>query len=281
MAGNLTTEALVRAAAHQLRAGSETPQLDAELLLAHTLGVTRARLRSHADEVVSTEAASSFHTLIARRALGEPVAYLTGYKEFWSLRLKVNPAVLVPRPETELLVERALALLPERRVRCADLGTGSGAIALALAIERPDWHICATDASATALAVACENAIALGLERVEFILGDWFEPLRGRRFELLTSNPPYIGKSDAALSQTVLRYEPAFALTPGTDALAALRSIVRAAPDHLERGGWLLLEHGAEQGTALANELVARGFSHVRSHRDVAGHERATEARWA
>jgi release factor glutamine methyltransferase len=201
-----------------------------------------------------------------------------GHKDFWSLRLEVSPDVLVPRPETELLVERALSLRPEGTGTAVDLGTGSGAIALALASERSGWTITATDASEAALAVARRNAAALHLE-VEFLAGDWFAPLGTRRFHLLLSNPPYVAANDAVLGAPPLSHEPLTALTPGLDALTSLRAIIRRAPEHLERDGWLALEHGANQAADVARELVARGFRHVRSHRDLAGEQRVTEGR--
>ena len=257
-----------------------TPELDAELLLAHVFGASRARLRSH-PELVGGEAESKrYIALLERRATGEPLAYILGKKDFWSLQLTVTPAVLVPRPETELLVERALALCAQRVAAVVDLGTGSGAIALSLASERPDWKVTATDASADALAVASVNAKSLGLSRVEFVLGNWLEPLAGRTFDLIVSNPPYIAAEDPAMQDPALKHEPKQALSPGPDAMASLRAIIRAAPDHLERDGWLLLEHGADQAAEVASELVARGLRYVRSHRDLAGHERMTEARF-
>lgn len=257
-----------------------TPGLDAELLLAHALGVGRARLRSHAEEVPAADAAARFLALIERRAAGEPVAYILGRKDFWTLELTVNPAVLVPRPETELLVERALALSPGDEAKAADLGTGSGAIALALASARPGWRIVATDISAAALAVARANAVTLGLERTEMVQGDWLTCLPGRTFDLLLSNPPYVAAEDPALRTPELMREPRLALVAGEEGLAALRAIVRAAPAHLEPRGWLLLEHGATQAAAVAGALVARGFAQVRSHRDLAGRERMTEGQW-
>jgi release factor glutamine methyltransferase len=280
MPANLTSRLLMTTAVSTLAATSDTPELDAEVLLAHALGSTRARLQAHADEERSDAERSSFAHLIARRVAGEPVAYIVGCKEFWSLRLNVNDAVLVPRPETELLVERALALAPATALRALDLGTGAGAIALALAHERPHWQITATDVSEAALAVARGNAVALGLAQVEFLCGSRFEPLAGRRFELILSNPPYVAADDPALLAPSLRHEPRIALSPGIDAFAALRLIIRAAPAHLARGGWLLLEHGATQADEVARELVVRGFRHVRSQRDLAGHERMTEAQW-
>lgn len=275
--GELLETGAARLSAAPARASGGTPDLDAELLLAHVLGITRVRLRTHAQDPVGAGAAHRFLELLARRAGGEPLAYLTGRREFWSLDLAVTPAVLIPRPETELLVERALALASDTACRVADLGTGSGAIALALAHERPHWRVVATDLSAAALAVARANAATLGLARVEFLAGSWFAPLGQRRFELIVSNPPYVAADDPALADPALACEPRLALTPGADALAHLRVLARGAAAHLAAGGWLLLEHGATQGEALRAELVAAGFAHVRSHPDLAGHERMTE----
>lgn len=256
-----------------------TPELDAEVLLAHVLSVTRAYLRSH-PEASASERAGEYRALLDRRARGEPLAYLTGMREFWSLPLAVTPAVLVPRPETELLVERALALRSEPHGRVADLGTGCGAVALALASERPRWQVTATDVSAQALEVARANAARLGLVAIDFRLGSWFTPLVAERFDLILSNPPYIAAGDPALSDPALAHEPRLALTPGADALACLRAIARDAPQHLAQGGWLLLEHGAGQSGPVRHELVLAGFRYVRSHRDPAGHERVTEGQY-
>ena len=280
MTPNLTTRQLLLAAASALARASDTPELDAEVLLAHALGSRRARLQSHADEERSEAERTAFQGLIDRRATGEPVAYIVGSKEFWSLRLTVSAAVLVPRPETEVLVERALKLLTATAPRVLDLGTGAGAIALALAHERPRWQITATDLSEAALALARTNALALGASQVEFLHGSWFAPLAGRAFDLILSNPPYVAEDDPLLQQAPLSFEPRMALTPGVDALADLRRVIRQAPAHLARGGWLLLEHGAAQAGEAARELVVRGFRHVRSQRDLAGQERMTEAQW-
>jgi release factor glutamine methyltransferase len=255
-----------------------TPDLDAELLLVHILGTSRARLRSHPEEAASAAQSKRYTELIERRASGEPLAYVIGRRDFWSLRLTVTPAVLVPRPETELLVERALALRHEEFGRVVDLGTGSGAIALTLASERPGWQVAATDVSEEALAVARSNAESLDLKRVQFFQGSWFEPLVGRTFDLIVSNPPYVAEDDPAMHDPALRHEPRGALTPGGDGMASLRAIIAVAPDYLERDGWLLLEHGSDQAAEVTRELVARGLRHVRSHRDLAGHERMTEA---
>ena len=252
-------------------------RLDAQLLLAYLLAVPRAQLHSHPEATIEAAQAASYRRLLGRRLAGEPLAYLTGRREFWSLDLAVTPAVLIPRAETELLVERALAAGAPDEARVADLGTGSGAVALALARERPRWRIVATDVSTAALAVARRNAAALGLTRIEFLEGSWFEPLGSARFDLLLSNPPYVAADDAALTDPALAREPRLALTPGPDAMACLRALAHGAAAHLEPGGWLLLEHGATQGEAVRSELVLAGFAHVRSHRDLARHERTTE----
>jgi len=279
--GALLEEGVARLAGAERGRPDGGARLDAELLLAHVLGTSRTRLKSHPEEARATSERQAYLALVARRARGEPVAHLTGTKEFWSLRLAVSPEVLVPRPETELLVERALALPLEAEGDIADLGTGSGAIALVLARERPHWRIVATDISAGALAVARRNAVDIGVANVEFVEGSWFAPLEGRRFALIVSNPPYIAAGDPVLACPPLTFEPRSALAGGTDGLGALREIIRSAPGHLERGGWLLLEHGATQAADVARELVIRGFTHVRSHRDLAGHERTTEGLWA
>ena len=275
--GELLQTGIRQLSASPASASGGTADLDAELLLAHVLGLARVHLKSHPEGKVAATAADRFLELIGQRADGRPLAYLLGRKAFWSLELEVTPAVLVPRPETELLVERALALGAGSALSVADLGTGSGAIALALARERPRWRILATDLSAAALAVARANAAALRLGRVEFLEGSWFEPLGERRFDLLVSNPPYVAADDPALADPALQFEPRVALSPGRDGMACLRALAHGAAPHLERGGWLLLEHGAMQGEAVRGELVLAGFAHVRSHRDLAGHERMTE----
>ena len=282
MAPNLTNSTLLADGSARLAAaGIEGPGLDAELLLAHALGTRRVRLKSHPEDIPDDAARARYAEMLGRRAKGEPLAYIVGYKDFWTLHLAVTPAVLVPRPETELLVERALALKPESTAaRVLDLGTGSGAIALALASERPQWQVTATDLSAEALDVARANASSHALTRVELLSGSWFEPVGERRFALIISNPPYIGAAEPELADAALGYEPRTALSPGEDGMASLRTIIHTAPPHLEHGGWILLEHGATQAAHVARELVVRGFRHVRSHRDLAGHERMTEAQW-
>ncbi len=278
MTVQLTTSDLLARGAALLAPVLESPGLDAGILLAFALGIPRVRLKSHPEEARSSQDLERYLSLIERRAQGEPLAYITGRREFWTLDLHVTRDVLVPRPETELLVERGLALCGLEAAQVLDLGTGSGAIALSLAAERPRWQVLAIDASPAALAVARDNARRLGLGGVEFASGNWFSGLAGRRFDLVLSNPPYVDARDPAL--LALKDEPRAALTPGEDALAALRAILRAAPEHLNDGGWLALEHGATQAAAVARELVARGFVSVRSHRDLGGHERVTEGQW-
>jgi len=252
-------------------------RLEAELLLAHALGVSRARLYAwpeHEPEPMQREA---FDRLIAARERGEPIAYLTGRREFWSLDLAVTPDVLIPRHETELLVELALdRIARDRDVRVADLGTGSGAIALALARERPLARVTATDASAAALDVARRNAARLGIGNVAFAVGDWYAALGDARFDLIISNPPYIAAGDAHLAQGDLRFEPAAALASGADGLDAIRRIVADAPEHLADGGALLLEHGFDQSLRVRALLDAAGFQNVTSVSDNGGHERVT-----
>ena len=279
----LSIAALLAAARGRLGAAlradaNATPTLDAEMLLAAVLDRPRAYLAAHPEAQPDADTVRRFEALIERRAAGEPVAYLLGRKGFWTFELTVSAAVLVPRPETELLIERALALRPAAHGRVADLGTGSGAIAIALAIERPEWTVVATDQSPEALALARRNAERLAPGRIELRAGCWCAALPAGAFDLLVSNPPYISTSDPALG--ALRFEPALALVSGPDGLGALRQIIATAPAHLAPGGWLVLEHGATQGQAVADELAARGFVTVRTHRDLAGRERMTEGQW-
>lgn len=255
---------------------------DAALLLAHALSRPRAWLYAHGDDAIDAQALASFAALVARRTAGEPVAYLTGTRGFWSFDLAVSPATLIPRPETERLVELALARMPsETSLRVADLGTGSGAIALALARERPRAQVVATDASETALAIAQANARQLGVDNIEFRRGHWCSPLRGERFDLIASNPPYIADDDAHLREGDLRFEPPAALASGRDGLDAIRCIVRDAPTHLIDGGWLLLEHGWQQGGAVRELLRAAGFTAVSSEQDLEARDRVTLGRLA
>ncbi|MFO7339336.1 MAG: peptide chain release factor N(5)-glutamine methyltransferase [Lysobacteraceae bacterium] len=253
---------------------------DAEPLLQHALGRDRAWLFAHADEPVEAATAARFRELVERRAAGEPVAYLTGRRGFWTLDLEVGPTTLIPRPETELLVELALARLdPEAPARVADLGTGSGAIALAIACERPAAAVVATDISGPALAVAVRNARRLGIGNVWFRRGSWERALGRDRFDLIVSNPPYIAEGDPHLGQGDLRFEPPAALASGADGLDAIRAIAALAPRHLVPGGWLLLEHGWEQGAVVRALLAQAGLVEVDTARDLEGRERASLGR--
>ena len=253
---------------------------DAAILLAHALGRSRGWLFAHASDPVDAPAAERFLQLVQARASGEPVAYLVGHQGFWSLELAVSPATLIPRPETERLVELALERLPiNTELRIADLGTGSGAIALALARERPAASVVATDASADALQIARANALRNRIGNVEFRHGDWLAPLAGERCALIASNPPYIALGDAHLAQGDLRFEPAMALSSGPDGLDALRTIARDAPACLLPRGWLLLEHGWEQGEAVRALLNAAGFVEIVTARDLEQRERISLGR--
>jgi len=254
---------------------------EAELLLLHVLQHPRAWLFAHPEAIVDAGDAARFRSLLARRAAGEPLAYITGRREFWSLDLDVTPDVLIPRPETELLVELALQRIGrDGASEVADLGTGSGAIALAIAHARPRSRVLATDASAVALDVAQANAHRLGLGRVEFVRGDWFAPLAQRVFDIIVSNPPYVADGDAHLERGDLRFEPRSALASGGDGLDAIRAIVAGAPAHLLPGGWLLLEHGFEQGAAVRDLLAKNGFADVFTALDLERRERVSGGRW-
>jgi release factor glutamine methyltransferase len=253
-------------------------RLDAQLLLAHRLGQPRSWLLAHDDAVLDPAAADALRTGLARRAAGEPLAYLVGQKEFHGLMLSVDPHVLVPRPDTEVLVDWAIELLGGALVGVAapevvDLGTGSGAIALAVKHAHPAARVVATDVSAGALEVARANAQRLGLDLTP-CLGAWWAAVAGRRFHLALSNPPYIAAGDPHLA--ALRHEPALALTPGGDGLAALREIARGAREHLEPDAWLLLEHGHDQAQAVGGLLRQAGFAAIETRRGVGGQTRCT-----
>ena len=264
------------AAWRQLAATTIDP-IDADILLAHVLQKPRGWLFAHDDAHVDEAASRQFQQLLVRRQAGEPVAYLTGQRGFWTLDLLVSPATLIPRPETELLVEQALLRLPEQAAcYVADLGTGSGAIALALAKERPLAQVVATDASTDALAMAKQNAQRNGIKNVSFRQGNWLEPLMSERFDVIASNPPYVAAGDPHLAQGDLRFEPAMALSSGTDGLSAIRTIALDARSHLYLGGWLLLEHGWEQGAAIRHLLQQAGYTDVSTVQDLEARDRVT-----
>ena len=243
------------------------------------LGRAPAWLLAHDGDVIAEADAQNIAALVARRAAGEPLAYLQGDQEFFGLNLRVTPDVLIPRPDTETLVNWALDLLPpDRPARVADLGTGSGAIALAIASQRPLAQVMAVDVSEAALSVARSNAQLLGLGRVRFAAGSWLAPLAGRGFDLIVSNPPYIAEGDGHLP--ALRFEPISALTAGPDGLADLRQIIAQAGGHIHGNGHLLLEHGYDQAEAVADLLRAAGFSDVSTRFDFGGQPRCTGGRW-
>jgi release factor glutamine methyltransferase len=250
--------------------------LDAQVLLAHVVGKDRAWLVAHGADALAREQWDAFIALAQRRRGGEPVAYITGTREFWALALHVTPDVLIPRPETETLVELALARLPpDRDLRVLDLGTGSGAIALAIAHERARAQVLATDVSSDALDVARENAQRLGLGNVEFVKSDWFERVpvewRGGAFDVIVSNPPYVAAADPHLKEGDVRFEPERSLTPGGDGLGAIRKIVAGAEERLVPGGTLAVEHGYDQSDAVREMFAAAGFEEIVTARDLAG----------
>ena len=276
----METSANIRLDAVLRRAQARIDATDAEWLLAHALGRPRTWLYTHATALLDAQDVARYDALVQRRLAGEPVAYLTGTRGFWSLELAVTPHTLIPRPETELLVESVLARLPAGRpCLVADLGTGSGAIALAIAHERPDAHIIATDASLEAVAVAQANAGRLDIGNISFRHGDWLQPLHGEILDAIASNPPYIAEGDPHLLEGDLRHEPASALSSGVDGLDAIRVIVRAAPAHLASGGWLLLEHGRAQGPAVRDLFRSAGFVDVTTERDLETRDRVTLGR--
>ena len=265
-----TFDKCLRQATHQLAGASPSARLDAELLLAHVTGLTRTALILRAQEDLASQDEARLHELVLRRTQGEPIAYLIGKREFWSLDLKVTPDVLIPRPETELLVEQALGHIPpDSQWLIADLGTGSGAVALAIASERPRCRVIATDISAAALAVARGNIQQLGITNVELRQGEWLSPLAGMRLDLIVSNPPYVAAHDPHLAQGDLRFEPNGALVAGADGLAAIRIIARDALAYMRPGGCLLIEHGFDQGPAVRAILLERGYQSVTTYTDL------------
>ncbi len=265
----------VQLSSARLQVSSDSPRLDAELLLCHVLGKPRTYLFTWPEQRLPPEQLAEFETLVQRRLQGEPVAHILGHREFWSLELAVSADTLVPRPETELLVEAALERIPpDAEWQIADLGTGSGAIALAIASERPRCRVTAVERSEGALAVARKNAERHGLSNVEFQPGSWFEPFAGRRFEVIVSNPPYIPQQDPHLEQGDVRFEPVTALASGADGLDDIRYLIAHAPEYLASPGWLLLEHGYDQGGDVMALLRQGGYGHIADLEDLQGHGR-------
>lgn len=270
-------QALVKAG--QRLQASDSAQLDAELLLAQVLGKGRSWLHAWPEQTLTPAQEQAFTALCARRERGEPVAYLLGRRGFWTLDLEVGPDVLIPRPETELLVELALQLGADLEGKVADLGTGSGAIALALAAERPDWQVHATELSSGAQAIAAANFRKAALPNLHLLAGSWCTPLPGHDYVMIVSNPPYIDKADPHLKAGDVRFEPRLALVADDGGMAALRTIAREARAYLVAGGWLLLEHGWEQGAAVRGLLAGLGYTEVSTHRDPGNRERVTVGR--
>lgn len=254
--------------------------LDAQVLLAHALGRDRTWLVAHRDDALSQDGAQAFGEVATRRRHGEPVAYITGMREFYGLPLCVTPAVLIPRPETETLVELALSWLPVgRAARVLDLGTGSGAVALAIARERPLAHVVATDASTAALDVARANAARLAIRNVELAHADWYEGVPAQAFDVIVSNPPYVAPGDPHLAEGDVRFEPSAALVAGDAGLAALRTIVSGARRRLAIGGAVAVEHGYDQSDAVQSMLRDAGFERIEARRDLAGIARVAGGR--
>lgn len=275
-----TVRTLLDRATEALALTSPTGALDAQLLLAAALGRPRTWVAARPELVPDAAQRERFAALVARRRAGEPVAYLRGEREFWSLPLRVTPDVLVPRPETETVVEAVLARIePDAAHALLDVGTGSGAIAIAVARERPRCTVTATDVSERALAVARANARALGADNVLFARGAWYDAVPGQRFRLIASNPPYVKETDPVLAKGDLRYEPALALAGGPDGLRELRAVIAGAPAHLEPGGMLVVEHGADQREAVHALMHEAGFELVQCYADLAGLDRVSAGR--
>ncbi len=265
------------ALARALGLGTAEARLEAQVLLGHAIGQSRTWLIAHGGDPLDPEQTAAFADLFERRWSGEPIAYILGEREFFSLNFMVTPAVLIPRPETELLVELALERLPaDRPCQVLDLGTGSGAVAVTLALHRPQAEVVALDQSAAALDVAQENAERLGAGNLRLIQSNWYSALGEKKFDLIASNPPYIAADNPHLAQGDLRFEPAAALASGADGLDDIRTIVRGAAVHLKPGGWLLFEHGYDQAAACRSLLAQSGFLQIGSSADLAGIERAS-----
>lgn len=266
--------------AARLLAGGESPRRDAQILLEFVTGRGRAWLLAFGETPLASSELEQLDMLLKRRADGQPIAYLLGEREFWSMMLKVSPATLIPRPDTECLVEQALALLPAGAAEVLDLGTGTGAIALALARERPAWRVTGVDVQPEAVELARGNALRHGVNNVRFETGSWFKSLQGKRYSLIVSNPPYIDVDDPHLGQGDVRFEPQSALVAGDGGLADLAAIISGAAAHLFSGGWLVLEHGWRQGEAVRGLLARARFSKIATCNDYGGNERVSMAQW-
>ncbi len=276
----LTIDSLLRHSATELKENSTSARLDVELLLGHVLRKSRVELISAGKDFITPESAALFTNLVRKRQSGMPVAQLTGSREFWSIDFTVTSDTLIPRPETEILVECALThIQKDRPADFLDLGTGSGAIALAVASERPNIHVTATDISDQALAIAQYNAAALKLTQVEFLRGSWFQPVAGRKFSTIVANPPYVSNMEYVVHHFELQHEPALALCGGDNGLDCIKAVIKQAPKHLFKDGWLAIEHGYRQGPAVEILLREAGFRSVFAYSDLQGHARVTEGK--
>jgi release factor glutamine methyltransferase len=274
-----TISELLKAAQSELTF-SDSARLDAELLLCHVMNTQRELVSSRPEQQIPQQKIEAYRSLVNRQSKGYPIAYLTGHKEFWSTELSVNEHTLIPRPETECLVECVLEMIPTGEIlNLIDLGTGSGAIAIAIAKERPQCKIIATDINDKALEIAATNAKAHALENISFIKSDWFSTIARQEFDFIVSNPPYIRFDDKHLQQGDVRFEPVEALKAGCDGLQYINEIIDHAPDYLINNGWLLLEHGYDQGHNVRTHLASSCYSDVTTRHDYAGNERITLAR--
>lgn len=276
----MTIADAIAIAGRRLRNSSSSAQLDSQILLSHTLKTNRAYLYTHPQQLLSAVQQQQFEQLLDRRDHGDPIAYIVGQREFWSLNLMVNASVLIPRSDTELLVETVLSILPYNQpLHIADLGTGSGAIGLALAHERPQWHITASDNSEAALKVAAKNKEQLRLANIKFVHSDWYQSLNSKKFDAIVSNPPYIVEQDPHLQQGDLRFEPQNALRSGKDGLNAIRTLITNAAAHLQSSAPLLIEHGYQQAPAVQNLFKQQNWQDIQTLNDLAGKARLTMAR--
>lgn len=268
----------LRASTESLNRYSDTPRLDAELLICYVLDIPRTRFFTEPDQMLEPEQVTAINNFVQQRIEGQPVAYLVGYRDFWNLKLKVTPDTLIPRPETELLVETALELFAnDEPIDAIDLGTGTGAIALSLAKERPGWNITASDQSRDTLAVAIENAETYQLHNVTLLQSHWFDNIASeRKYDLIISNPPYVPEDAAHLQGRGVRYEPPQALCSGPDGLNDIRIIIPESKKHLKQHGWLLLEHGFDQGEQVKALFAEHGYQYIQQKNDLAGHTRIT-----
>lgn len=264
--------------ARQALSLSQTPQLDAQVLLGHVLAVDRSYLYAWPDKTLTEEQTNHFERLVGERKKGKPIAYLVGHQEFWSMTFQVNEHTLIPRADTEILVESLLDKIPNHHVQILELGTGTSAIACALAKERDTWDITATDVSLPALEIAKQNAMHLGFLNIQFIHSDWFQNIPAKRYDAIISNPPYVEENSPYLQDSI-QFEPKTALTSGSDGLEAIKHIIKAAPDYLKQNAWLLLEHGDSQAEAVSALLLQRGYSHISQKRDLAGMIRVSMAK--